>query len=172
MTLHKWKNAALTAFGTLLLLPIGMQAQGAAKVYGKAGQWEIKKFPKYCVASVSFEGDRALRLYSGADSFSFGFMGPGTGTVGAKLPVTYWFDNNKQAKHSRTAVKRMNQNEDGGAPWLIFVDPANEPSHAGDFELSKSVTFVYKADGATQTETYSMKDGKTAFAKLFQCSGQ
>jgi hypothetical protein len=170
MTTFAWKNAALTAFGTLLLLPFGLQAQGAAKVYGKAGNWEIKKFPKYCVATVAFDGDRSLRLYSGADSFSFGFMGVGTGTAGAKVPVTYWFD--KNPKQTRAAVKRLNQNEDGGAPWLIFVDPASEPSHAGDFELAKSVTFTYKANGAQQTETYSLKDAKTAFAKLFQCSGQ
>jgi hypothetical protein len=168
-----WKNALLTGIGAMVLFPAGLSAQASGgKVFAKVGDWEVRKFPKYCVATVGFEGDRGLRLYSGADSFSFGFMGPGTGSVAAKIQVTYWFDNNKAGKFTRTAVKRANVGEDGGAPWLIFVDKASEPSHAGDFELSKTVTFTYRADNAQQSETYSLKNSSGAFGKLFQCSGQ
>jgi hypothetical protein len=67
------------------------------------------------VASVGFEGDRGLRLRSGADTFSFGSMGAGRGMAPAKIPVTYWFNNNKQGKFTRTAVKQFNAQEDGGA---------------------------------------------------------
>ena len=69
-------------------------------------------------------------------------------------------------------MKRANVGEDGGAPWLIFVDQASEPSHAGDYELSKTVTFAYRADHAQQSETYSLKNSLGAFGKLFPCSGQ
>ena len=165
--------AAMSAFGLFLMVSAGLFAQPqAGKTFAKIGDWEVRKFPKYCVASVGFEGDRGLRISSGADSFSIGFMGAGTAAVPAKTPVTYWFDNNKAAKFTRTAVKRSNVAEDGGTPWLIFVDPASEPSHAGDFETAKTLTFTYKANGATQTETFSLKNGKTAYAKVFQCSGQ
>ena len=167
------KNFRLPALGVLLLLPCGLSAQppARAKMFAKVGDWEVKRFPKYCVASVGFEGDRGLRLYSGADSFSFGFMGAGTASA-PKVSVTYWFDNNKQAKQTRVAVKRANVSEDGGAPWLIFVDPPAEPSHAGDFELAKTVTFTYKANGANQSETFQLKGARGAYAKLFECSGQ
>lgn len=161
--------AAMLAFAAV---SSPLSAQAAGKTVAKAGDWVVRKFPKYCVATVGFEGDRGLRLYSGADSFSFGFMVPGAGSAPAKLQVTYWFDNNKQAKQVRTAVKRSNINEDGGANWLIFVDKPDEPSHAGDFELAKKVTFTYKADGAQQTETFVLKNAGTAYGKLFQCSGR
>ena len=168
-----WKHAVLTAVSAFVLLPSGLFAQaGAGKVFAKVGDWQVRKFPKYCVASVGFEGDRGLRLRSGADTFSFGFMGAGTGMAPAKLSVTYWFDNNKQAKFTRTAVKQSNAQEDGGAFWLVFIDKASEPSHAGEFELSKTVTFTYRADNAQQTETMSLKNAGGAMGKLFQCSGQ
>lgn len=168
-----WKHAVFTAISAFVLLPGGLSAQPAAgKAFARVGDWQVRKFPKYCVASVGFEGDRGLRLHSGADSFSFGFMGPGAATVPAKIQVTYWFDNNKTAKFTRTAVKRSNAQEDGGAAWLIFVDKASEPSHAGEFELSKTVTFTYRADNAQQSETMSLKNASGAMAKLFQCSGQ
>ena len=168
------KKISIPVFGALLLLPVGLEAQAPArgKVFANIGGWQVKRFPKYCVASVGFDGDRALRIYSGADSFSFGFMGAATATAAPKTPVTYWFDNNKQAKFARTAVKRSNVSEDGGAGWLIFVDPANEPSHAGEFELARTVTFNYKAGGAAQSETFQLKGARTAVAKVFECSGQ
>lgn len=167
------KHAVLAAITALVLLPAGLFAQaGGGKVVAKVGDWQIRKFPKYCVATVGFDGDRGLRLRSGADTFSFGFMGAGTGMAGAKVPVTYWFDNNKQGKFTRTALKQSNPQEDGGAFWLVFVDKAEEPSHAGDWELAKSVTFTYRADNAQQTETLSLKNAGGALRKLFECSGQ
>lgn len=168
-----WKHAVFAAMSALVLVPGGLMAQPkSGKVFAKVGDWEIRKFPTYCVAKIGFEGDRGLRIYSGADSFSFGFMGPGTGTVPAKINVTYWFDNNKANKFTRAGVKRANVNEDGGAPWLILVDKPNEPSFAGDFELSKSITFNYRADGEQQSETFSLKNAAAAMGKVFACSGQ
>ena len=121
-----FKSIAVSALGAVLLLPAAFAAPATGKVFAKVGNWEVKRFPKYCVATVGFDGDRALRIHSGTDSFSFGFMGTGTATVGPKTSVTYWFDNNKQAKQTRVAVKRSSVAEDGGAPWLIFVDPPQE----------------------------------------------
>lgn len=164
-----WKSSSLSALVLFLSLPFALSAQ---KVVSKSGDWEIKKFPNYCVASVGFEGDRGLRLSSGKAAFTFGFMGEAVATAPAKLPVTIWWDNNKQAKNTATATKRVNQAEDGGANWLIFTHPGNEPAYAGDFELSKTVTFSYKIGAKTYTETFSIKDGKGAYAKLMKCSGQ
>jgi len=166
----KYKKFALSILGALLLLPATAHAQG--KVFARVGDWQIKRFPKYCVASIGFEGDRGLRISSSAEQFTFGFYGTGTANVAPKTNVAYWFDNNKKNKFTRTAVKRASNGEDGGTPWLIFVDPASEPSHAADWELSKTVTFTYRADNANQTETFFLKGANKAVEKLFACSGQ
>lgn len=44
----------LAVIGALLLLPCGVSAQAAArgKIFAKIGNWEVKRFPKYCVASI------------------------------------------------------------------------------------------------------------------------
>lgn len=164
--------ARMALLASLALLSItGAHAVKGGKVYAKVGDWEIRRFPKYCVATIGFDGDRALRMHAGTGGSSFGFMGPGTGAGAKKVPVTYWFGNDKKNKFTRNAVARADDAEDGGAPWLVFADPPNEPSHAANFAMDPSVTFTYKADGQTQSETFPLKGAEKALDKMWQCSG-
>jgi hypothetical protein len=155
----------------ITLAPAGLAfAKQGGKPYAKLGNWQVQKLPGYCVAQASFDGDRALRISAGGNGVSsFGFMGMGTANF-KKSKLTFKFNNNPH-KATREAVPRANQAEDGGAPWAIVVDPANEPSHAGDWATAKSITFNYWVGHEQLSETFDIRGIDKAWEKVWACSG-
>jgi hypothetical protein len=164
--------ALLAAAATALLATGAAHALEGGKAYARVDTWEIRKHGSYCTAKIAYDGDRALRIASSADRSSFGFMGMGTGSwaPGAKVPIVYWFDGDKKNRFNATATARQNEAEDGGAPWLVVIEPTREFSPVG-FMVGRSVTFSYRLDGKTQEETYTFRRGNDAFEKLVACSG-
>ena len=163
-------NASALALA-ITLVPAGSAfAKLGGKPYAKVGNWQVQKMPGYCVAQAGFDGDLAFRISAAGNGVSsFGFMGMGTANF-KKSKLTFRFNNNPN-KFTRDAVPRANQAEDGGAPWAIVVDPANEPSHAGDWATAKSITFNYWVGHEQLSETYDLRGIDKAWEKVWACSG-
>lgn len=145
-------------------------AQASGKPFAKVGNWEVRQFKGYCVATAGFEGDRAFRIAAAGNGVSsFGFMGEGAAAF-QKGKVSYRFSDNPNT-FSRVAAPRQNPSEDGGAPWIVVTDPANEPSHAGDWATAKAITFSYRTGGQSVTERFDIRGIDKAWEKVWACSG-
>jgi hypothetical protein len=163
-------QAATLVLATSLMSPGSALAQSGGKPYATVGNWQIHKFSNYCVAKAGFDGDRAMRLHASASgTSSFGFMGMGTANF-TKSKLSFKFNNNRN-KFTRDASPRKSQAEDGGAPWVLVSDPANEPSHAGDWASAKSITFDYFVGHEQLSETFDLRGISQAWEKVWACSG-
>jgi hypothetical protein len=153
-----------------LAVPGVAQAQQGGKPYAKVGIWQVQKYNGYCAATASFDGDRALRIHAANNgTSSFGFMGMGTANY-TKNKVTYKFNDNRN-RFTRDGVSRVNKAEDGGAPWVIIVDKAGEPSHAGDWATARQITFDYFVGSEQLSETFDLRGIDKAWERVWACSG-
>jgi hypothetical protein len=155
--------------GACLLAPGVAAAAPGGKLYGKAGNWEVRKFGTYCAANASFDGDRAMRISAArSGQSSFGFMGQDAASF-KKSTISFKFSDNRNT-FSREAVPFSSKAEDGGAPWIIVIDPVDQPSHAGDWATAKTMVFNYKVGSRQLSETFQLRDIDKAWEKVWNCA--